>query len=59
MCHSLVGSAVARVLPRPQEYEEMAERSGYSLEKIKQRVHDLQVNPMMGHRGKPSRNYLS
>lgn len=39
-------------LPRPQEYEEMAERSGYSLEKIKQRVHDLQeVNPMMGHRG--------
>ena len=39
-------------LPRPQEYEEMAKRSGYSLEKIKQRIHDLQeVNPMMGHRG--------
>ena len=39
-------------LPRPQEYEEMAKRSGYSLEKIKQRIRDLQeVNPMMGHRG--------
>jgi pyruvate,orthophosphate dikinase len=39
-------------LPKFHEYDEMVKRSGYSLEKIKQRIHDLQeINPMMGHRG--------